>query len=207
MGKQIIMADKNLLSLHKISAVSISIDAATIITRPRHVFTSSIDHAIVKRKVIILAIQLMHVSLDHWYSPALVQSSMHEHLQHVFIPEIFFLCRSFLEMLVVGESQIKVIAEVKFLFYYILPQTLKNFLVLRLIDRKIEMFLLEWNELSVFYTKNFLVIKDGHRLDSLNYCEIGLFVNYDDAEHQAELFFAFSLRRIDLLVEFLSSNY
>ena len=86
------MADEDLLSLDEVRHVEVDIDTSAAKPRPRHVFAPPADHAVVKTKKIVLAVELLNVALNYRDPPAFGQPIVAEHLQHVLVPEIFPFC-------------------------------------------------------------------------------------------------------------------
>lgn len=113
MREEIIMADEDFLSLNEVGAIAVGIDASAVESSARHVLASPADQAIVKREVVVLTVDLLHMSLHNRNPPAQRQPIMRKHHGHVLIPMKLPLGAFLVELFLVGEGEIDVVAVVK----------------------------------------------------------------------------------------------
>jgi len=128
------MANKYLLSLNKVGGITFWIDSTTVEPCSWHELTSSTNDTVIEWKIVILAVDLLHVALDYWYSPAHGEFIVSKHHEHVLIPKIFFLSLAFICVLLISKSKIHMIAEIEIVVYDILTQLLDDFFILCLVD-------------------------------------------------------------------------
>jgi hypothetical protein len=187
MGEEVVMADEYLLGLYEIGRIAVGINAPTVEACPRHVLTPAADEAVVEGEVVILAVNLLHVSLDHRHSPAEWQFVVGEHLQHVLVPEVLPLRAPSLDGFLSSEGEIRPVAEVEVAIDDIVAQLLDHLLVLGLIDRAVEELVLEGDVLHLLDAVDPLVVKRGHRLHLPHDHQVGLLVDNDHTHHQVDL--------------------
>lgn len=107
------MTDEDFLSFYKVGAIAVSVDTSAVESSARHELTSSADQTIVKREVIVLTVHLLHMPLHNRYPPAQRQSIMRKHHRHVLIPMKLPLRTLLMQLFLVGEGEIDIVAEVK----------------------------------------------------------------------------------------------
>jgi hypothetical protein len=153
-----IVADEYLFRLYEIGTVAIAIDSSVVKARARHEFAPPTDRTEVVGEIVVFTVNLLGIALDNRDTPTHGQVINDKHAQHVLIPKILAFSRLFMNLFLVGQREIGFIAKIEVIMYYTIAHFLDDLFVISLVDRFIQILMLERNKLHIFYAKYSLVI-------------------------------------------------
>jgi hypothetical protein len=120
----------------------------------------------------------LDIALHNRYTPARRKIILHENCEHRLVPEVFGFGGSFLQLFLIAECEVHVVAEIKIPLNYTLSELFQDFVVFLLVDRIVEELVLERNEIYIGYAEDIALIERGHCLCLLYYAQIWLLVDY-----------------------------
>ena len=149
--EEVVMADEDLLSFYEVGAVAVGVDAPAVEARAGHELAAPADEAVVEGEVVVLAVDLLDVSLHDGDAPAERQPVVREHGRHVLVPVELALSALLVQLLLVGEGEVDAVAEVEVVVDDRLAEPLDDLLVLGLVDGAVEELVLEGDVLDLLY--------------------------------------------------------
>lgn len=193
------MADEDFLALDKVGSVEVVIDPSAVIASARHEFAASANHAIVEREVLIFAEELLDMSLDDGYAPALRELVVVEHAEHVLIPEVFAFCGSVLVYFLAGQGEVPLVAEVEVVLDYVLAELFQYLFILALVDYTIEVLVFEWDKTHFLDAVYLFGTDRRHRLCLVHSAQVRLLVYDQNPHQQTQTVLAFFFPCVDLV--------
>lgn len=159
--------------------------------------------------MVILAMNFRNKALHNWYSPTQRKFVSSKYFQEFFVPKIFSLCCQFWvhHFLIIAESDILFIAEIKIITKNIVTNSLQQFFAIWLIGWCIEEAVFEGYKFNVFNLIDSIIHKCSYRYARVHQTDIGLLKHSNNANNQISLLTIFCRNLTCLLLEFLFSEW